>query len=240
MQAHEYVSNRMYKLVPNDTGQGGQCQTLARITSLCPCSMPATGSEFQVHRSGDLTMIALQYRRFLPGLCLLLCAAQAHAHATDAMIIWPAGWEVESLPTESDTPVQPSVQVRQRAVKNDQRGNPLMVMELTQTRLSPGHEVNVQGVLLEMRKSVQVNFARSGLQSVCTHVRESQLSVVPALETTCTITQNGVHVLTQTLVAAANKEMAWSLSYAGSAEGYAANKDEALRIRESLRLEAEQ
>ncbi|WP_155517449.1 DUF4946 domain-containing protein, partial [Pseudomonas coronafaciens] len=65
-------------------------------------------------------------------------------------------------------------------------------------------------------------------------------SVVPALETTCTITQNGVHVLTQTLVAAANKEMAWSLSYAGSAEGYAANKDEALRIRESLRLEAEQ
>ncbi|AAO56592.1 conserved protein of unknown function [Pseudomonas syringae pv. tomato str. DC3000] len=238
MQAHEYVSNRMYKLVPNDTGQGGQCQTLARITSLCPCSMPATGSEFQVHRSGDLTMIALQYRRFLPGLCLLLCAGQAHA--TDAMIIWPAGWEVESLPTESDTPVQPSVQVRQRAVKNDQRGNPLMVMELTQTRLSPGHEVNVQGVLLEMRKSVQVNFARSGLQSVCTHVRESQLSVVPALETTCTITQNGVHVLTQTLVAAANKEMAWSLSYAGSAEGYAANKDEALRIRESLRLEAEQ
>ncbi|GBH10539.1 Non-ribosomal peptide synthetase component F [Pseudomonas syringae pv. actinidiae] len=228
----------MYKLVPNDTGQGGQCQTLAWITSLCPCSMPVTGSEFQVHRSGDLTMIALQYRRFLPGLCLLLCAAQAHA--TDAMIIWPAGWEVESLPTESDTPVQPSVQVRQRAVKNDQSGNPLMVMELTQTRLSPGHEVNVQGVLLEMRKSVQVNFARSGLQSVCTHVRESQLSVVPALETTCTITQNGVHVLTQTLVAAANKEMAWSLSYAGSAEGYAANKDEALRIRESLRLDAEQ
>ncbi|MCI3945997.1 hypothetical protein K0038_03044 [Pseudomonas syringae] len=111
-----------------------------------------------------------------------------------------------------------------------------MVMELTQTRLTPGHEVNVSGVLLEMRKSIQVNFARSGLQSACTHVRESRLSVVPALETTCTITQNGVHVLTQTLVAAASKEMAWSLSYAGSADGYAANKDEAVRIRESLQL----
>lgn len=134
---------------------------------------------------------------------------------------------------------QPSVQVRQRAVKNDQSGNPLMVMELTQTRLAPGHEVNVQGVLLEMRKAVQVNFAKSGFQSVCTHVRDSKLSVVPALETTCTVTQNGVHVLTQTLVAAANKEKAWSLSYAGSAEGYAANKDEALQIRESLRLDGE-
>ncbi|RMT01446.1 DUF4946 domain-containing protein, partial [Pseudomonas coronafaciens] len=160
----------------------------------------------------------------------------APAHATDAMITWPAGWEVESLPVEAGAAVKPSVQVRQRAVKNDQNGNPLMVMELTQTRLTPGHEVNVSGVLLEMRKSIQVNFARSGLQSACTHVRESRLSVVPALETTCTITQNGVHVLTQTLVAAASKEMAWSLSYAGSAEGYAANKEEALRIRESLQL----
>lgn len=223
--------------MPNDTGQGGQCQTLVRITSLRSCSMPATGSEFPVNCSGDLTMILSQYRCSLPGLCLFLLLGAAQTHAADAMIIWPAGWEIESLPTESGKPVQPSVQVRQRGVKNDQSGNPLMVMELTQTRLTPGHEVNVPGVLLEMRKSVQVNFARSGLQSVCTHVRESRLSVVPALETTCTITQNGVHVLTQTLVAAASKEMAWLLSYAGSADGYTANKEEALRIRESLRLD---
>ena len=212
----------------------------ARITSRRPCSMPTTGSEFPVNRFGDPIMILSHYRRSLPSLCLFLLLGAAQVHATDAMIVWPAGWEVESIPTESGEPVQPSVQVRQRAVKNDQSGNPLMVMELTQTRLAPGHDVNVQGVLLEMRKSVQVNFARSGLQSVCTHVRESRLSVVPALETTCTITQNGVHVLTQTLVAAASKELAWSLSYAGSADGYASNKDEALRIRESLRLDVTQ
>lgn len=183
------------------------------------------------------TMIFPQCRLSLLSLFLLTCIAPAQA--ADVMIIWPAGWEVESLPTAADAPSQPSVQVRQRAVKNDQSGNPLMVMELTQTRLAPGHEVNVQGVLLEMRKAVQVNFAKSGFQSVCTHVRDGKLSVVPALETTCTVTQNGVHVLTQTLVAAANKEKAWSLSYAGSAEGYAANKDEALQIRESLRLDGE-
>ncbi|MGN2407553.1 DUF4946 domain-containing protein [Pseudomonas viridiflava] len=183
------------------------------------------------------TLIFPKCRLSLLSLFLLTCIAPAQA--ADVMIIWPAGWEVESMPTAADAPSQPSVQVRQRAVKNDQSGNPLMVMELTQTRLAPGHEVNVQGVLLEMRKAVQVNFAKSGFQSVCTHVRDGKLSVVPALETTCTVTQNGVHVLTQTLVAAANKEKAWSLSYAGSAEGYAANKDEALQIRESLRLDGE-
>ncbi len=111
-----------------------------------------------------------------------------------------------------------------------------MVVELTQTRLQPGHEVNVQGVLLEMRKAVQINFVHSGYQSVCTKMKESTLGEVAAMETTCTVTQNGTHVLTQTLVAAANKEMAWSLSYAGSADGYAANRDEVVRIRDSLRL----
>jgi hypothetical protein len=30
--------------------------------------------------------------------------------------------------------------------------------------------------------------------------------------------------------------MAWSLSYAGSAQGYEANKEEVLRIRDGLRL----
>ncbi|MFJ4143051.1 DUF4946 domain-containing protein [Pseudomonas sp. NPDC089734] len=179
-------------------------------------------------------MIFSPCRSLFISLCLL--SGASGVHAADAMIVWPAGWEVESLPATAQAD-QPSVQLRQRAVKNDQAGNPSMVMELTQSRLAPGHEVNVQAVLLEMRKSVQVNFARGGLQSVCTHVRESQLSVVPALETTCTVTQNGVHVLTQTLVAAASKEMAWSLSYAGSADGYAANKDEALRIRDSLKLD---
>lgn len=160
------------------------------------------------------------------------------ALAADAMIVWPSDWEVEALPqSQSQAGAdRPSVQVRQRAVKKDDNGDPAMVVELTQTRLQPGHEVNVQSVLLEMRKAVQVNFVHSGFQSVCTKMKESTLSEVPAMETTCTITQNGAHVMTQTLVAAANKEMAWALSYAGSADGYAANKDEVLRIRDSLRL----
>jgi hypothetical protein len=171
----------------------------------------------------------------LAGLCLPL--GLNLAVAADAMVVWPSDWDVEALPQSPSTPDHPSVQIRERAVKNDQNGDPAMVVELTQTRLQPGHDVNVQGVLLEMRKAVQVNFVRSGFQSVCTKMKDSTLSEIPAMETTCTITQNGAHVMTQTLVAAANKEMAWSLSYAGSAQGYAANKEEVLRIRDSLRLD---
>jgi len=177
-------------------------------------------------------MIRLRYRCSMLGLCLV--AGLGSVLADDTLVIWPADWQVESLPPVEGT--QPSLQMRQRAVKNDQNGNPVMVVELTQSRLQAGHEVNVQGVLLEMRKAVQINFARGGYQSVCTQVKPGMLSTLPSLETTCTITQNGGHVMTQTLVAAATKEMAWSLSYAGSAQGYEANKEEVLRIRDGLRL----
>lgn len=153
------------------------------------------------------------------------------------MILWPSGWDVQSLPTAEGAVGQPSVQLRQRAVKNDAAGDPVMVVELTRSQLVPGHAVNVQGVLVEMRKAVQVNFARSGFQSACTHPRQVSLGGVPGMESTCTVTQNGVHVMTQTLVAAANARQAWSLSYAGSAEGYAANKQQVQEIRDGLKLE---
>lgn len=183
-------------------------------------------------------MIDPRYRYSFIGFCLVLLAGAAHA--SDAVILWPSGWEVEDLNAGQSDSVQPSLQSRQRAAKNDQAGNPVMVMELTRSRLASGHQVNVEGVLLEMRKAVQVNFARSGFQSVCTRVRATELSKIPAVETTCTITQNGVHVMTQTLVAAATANTAWSLSYAGSAAGYAETKDEALQIRSTLRLDGAQ
>lgn len=176
-------------------------------------------------------MICLQYRHSF--LILFIALASGAVNAADTLVVWPADWEVESLPVAD---AQSPLQMRQRAVKKDQAGNPAMVVELSQSRLQAGHEVNVQGVLLEMRKAVQVNFVRSGFQSVCTQVKPGTLSGVASLETTCTITQNGGHVMTQTLVAAASKEMAWSLSYAGSAQGYEENKEEVLRIRDGLRL----
>lgn len=156
------------------------------------------------------------------------------AHADDPLITWPAGWEVQVL---SQEPANPASSVsRQRAVKNDPGGNPVMVVELTKTQIEAGHQVNLQGVLLEMRKSVQKDFVQGGYQSVCTRIHEATLSRLSALETTCTITQNGRHVLSQTLVAAVDGGNAYVFSYAGQAKVYADSQDEILAVRNSLKL----
>lgn len=160
------------------------------------------------------------------GFSLLALPAFAEAPS----ITWPAGWEVEALPETS-----PEVS-RQRAVKTDADGNQVMVMELTMTRVESGHQVNLQGVLLEMRKSVQKDFFQSGYQSVCNKVHASTLGSLTALETTCTVTENGRHVLSQTLVAAVEADKAYVLSYAGQAEVYKASGDDIMAARNSLKF----
>lgn len=154
-----------------------------------------------------------------------VCAA-----ADEPSITWPAGWEIEALP---EAPAQVS---RQRAVKIDADGNQVMVMELTMTHVEEGHQVNLQGVLLEMRKSIQKDFFQSGYQSVCNKVHPATLGNLSALETTCTITENGRHVLSQTMVAAVEADRAYVLSYAGQAEVYKASADEIVALRNSLKL----
>lgn len=164
----------------------------------------------------------------LIGLLSGIGAAQADA----PVIAWPNGWEVEAIPLDE---AKPEVS-RQRAVKNDEGGTPVMVMELTATPVDAGHQVNLQGVLLEMRKSVQKDFFQGGYQTVCNKIHASTLSHLSALETTCTITQNGRHVLSQTLVAAVDADKAYVLSYAGQAQAYKASQDEIEAARNSLKL----
>ncbi|RON51966.1 DUF4946 domain-containing protein [Pseudomonas frederiksbergensis] len=154
------------------------------------------------------------------------------ARADTPSITWPNGWEVEAVaPNEAAPQVS-----RQRAVKNDAEGNQVLVMELTMTSVESGHQVNLQGVLLEMRKSVQKDFFQGGYQSVCNKIHPNTLSQLPALETTCTVTQNGRHVLSQTLVAAVQADKAYVLSYAGQAEVYKASQDEIAAARNSFKL----
>jgi hypothetical protein len=150
--------------------------------------------------------------------------------ADEPSITWPTGWEVEAVPAAT-----PQVS-RQRAVKNDADGNQVMVMELTMTQVESGHQVNLQGVLLEMRKSIQKDFFQGGYQSVCNRVHPATLGSLSALETTCTITENGRHVLSQTLVAAVDADKAYVLSYAGQAEVYKASEGEIVAVRNSLKL----
>ncbi|WP_263263778.1 DUF4946 domain-containing protein [Pseudomonas sp. RIT-PI-S] len=167
-------------------------------------------------------------------LMVSIFGGAAQALAGDSTIAWPQGWQVEPIPVEPGSEVS-----RQRAVKLDARGEPAMVVELSQSPVEAGHVVNVAGVVLEMRKAVQQNFSRGGYQSACTRVKPSTLNEVPAAETTCTITLNGGHVITQTLVAAAGPSKAWALSYAGTPDGYQANEGTVLEIRSSLVLDAE-
>jgi Domain of unknown function (DUF4946) len=168
-------------------------------------------------------------------LCLLApwLLVPALAEAADPVITWPSGWQIEELPQAQE---QPAKVFRQRAVKNDAGGTPLMVMELTMTQVESGHQVNLQAVLLEMRKSVQKDFGRGGYQSVCTRIHDTTLSRLVALETTCTITENGRHVLSQTLVAAVDGDKAYVLSYAGQAAVYAESQEEIRGVRSSLKL----
>ena len=163
------------------------------------------------------------------GLCLL--AAAPMASADGLMITWPGGWEVQAVPPAPD-----DSSVRQRAVKNDANGDPQMVMELTQSTLAPEHKVNMEAVLLQMRKTLQQNFAKGGYQSACNKIHSSTLGGLDALQTTCKITQNGNHVITQTLVAATREAHAYALSYAGPADGYKATEPQVQGIRGSLRF----
>ena len=170
-------------------------------------------------RSASLKALLLSAGAFLP--CVAL--------AQDINVAWPQGWKVETLGRDAATDGE-----RQRAVKADAAGDPEIVVELTHARLAADHQVNLEGVVGEMRKAVQKNFSQGGYQSACTRVRGSTLGHLPAAQTTCKITLNGGHVMTQTLVAAAGNGTAWSLSYAGTAAGYAAHEAEVNGIRAGL------
>jgi len=151
------------------------------------------------------------------------------AQADPALIVWPADWTEQPVPA-------PANAIRQRAVKTDANGEPQMVVELSRSALQQGHQVNLEAVLLEMRKALQINFNRGGYQSLCTSVREGTLGDLAALQTTCKITLNGNHVMTQTLVAAVEQGTAYAFSYAGSVQGYASLEPEVTGIRQSLRF----
>jgi hypothetical protein len=204
----------------------------AGITKPKPSAIAWRADEAQTLRLNP-GVVAVMIRSCKALLVLMfLMTGVAIAHAEAPMMTWPDGWEVEVIPLAEGVP-QVS---RQRAVKNDQSGTPLMVMELTMTQVESGHQVNLEGVLLEMRKSVQKDFFQGGYQSVCNRIHPATLSRLPALETTCTITQNGRHVLSQTLVAAVDADKAYVLSYAGQAEAYKASQVEIEAARNSLKL----
>nr|WP_249040636.1 DUF4946 domain-containing protein [Pseudomonas rhodesiae] len=190
-------------------------------------------SHFAAGPWGVFAMIECR-KPLLSTVCVLLTSQWVLAGEPE--VHWPSGWQIEELAPEGDASVSAQAVSRQRAIKNDENGQTLMVMELTATPIEAGHKVNLQGVLLEMRKSIQKDFAQGGYQSVCTKMHPSTLSRLDALETTCVITENGRHVLSQTLVGAVDTDKAYVFSYAGQAQAYDASKNEVSSVRDSLKL----
>lgn len=186
--------------------------------------------------AGTLGVFAMiEFRRpLLSAVCVLL--GSPFVLAAEPEVHWPSGWQVEEVVPDGELPAKPQAVSRQRAIKNDENGATLMVMELTGTPIEAGHKVNLPGVLLEMRKSIQKDFARGGYQSVCSKMHPTTLSRLDALETTCVITENGRHVLSQTLVGALDVDKAYVFSYAGQAQAYEASKEEVSLVRNSLKL----
>ncbi|MCO3161315.1 DUF4946 domain-containing protein [Pseudomonas aeruginosa] len=162
-------------------------------------------------------------------LALAVGALSALSLAEASMARWPAGWQVSDLPA-----AQPQ---RQRAVKLQADGSQALVMEVTRMPLQSGQEVNLEKVLGHMRKLVQIEFLRNGLQTACSSPESSSTGGLAALETTCTVRQRGAVVMKQTLLAAAGRNSAYSLSYAGLADAYDASQAEIRAVRESLRFE---
>ena len=177
----------------------------------------------------------IEFRKpLLSAVCVLL--SSPFVLAAEPEVHWPSGWQVEEIVPDGEAGAKPQAVSRQRAIKNDENGATLMVMELTGTPIEAGHKVNLPGVLLEMRKSIQKDFAQGGYQSVCSKMHPTTLSRLDALETTCVITENGRHVLSQTLVGAVDVDKAYVFSYAGQAQAYEASKDEVSSVRNSLKL----
>lgn len=169
-----------------------------------------------------------------PRLLTLLLTCPLPALAAGSAVLWPPGWDVQPLPVEPGSDAS-----RERAVKADGNGDPEMVVELTRTGVDPGHQVNIEAVVLQMRKASQSDLARQGYQSACTPLRAGTLGGLNSAQTTCQITLNGGHVMTQTLVAASSARAAWSLSYAGTVAGYAAHQAEVEGIRSTLVLDSQ-
>lgn len=187
-------------------------------------------------RRGGYTVRQAQTRRNgWRWLALAVGTLSALSLAEASMARWPAGWQVSDLPAAQ--PGQAGAGQRQRAVKLQADGSQALVMEVTRMPLQSGQAVNLEKVLGHMRKLVQIEFLRNGLQTACTSPQPSTTGGLAALETTCTIRQRGAVVMKQTLLTAAGKTSAYSLSYAGLAEAYDASQAEIRAVRESLRFE---
>ena len=151
----------------------------------------------------------------------------------DMQVVWPEGWSVSRSPEEvvADAPL-----IRQRGVRLAEDGSQELIMEVTRSRLAADASINVENVILEMRKALQKDFLRQGFQAACSKPRAVRLGGLEGLEVRCGISRNGTEVLKQTLQVALGDGAAYSLTYAAQAERYAALAGEIESVKAGISL----
>lgn len=142
---------------------------------------------------------------------------------------WPEGWSVTRSP-------EGAAIVRQRGVRLDGSGEQAVVMEVTRSRLAADASINVERVILEMRKALQKDFLRQGFQAACSKPQSAKLGGLDGMEVRCGVSQNGTEVLKQALQVAIGDGVAYSLTYAAPAGRYPELRDEIESVKAGLRL----
>ena len=168
----------------------------------------------------------------LLSLCLLVGVLSARAGGLQ--VVWPAGWEVSEMPAPHSPLEEGVTGERQQAVKLQADGSQALVLELTRMPLAAGAAVNLENLLMEMRKGLQLGFARSGLLASCSKPQATTLGHIAAHEVQCTISQQGNPALKQTLLAARGTDTIYSLTYAMPVERENEVAGEVQALRDSL------
>lgn len=167
------------------------------------------------------------------GGLLLACMASGLA-AASGLAEWPEGWQVTRSP---EAPDEAAALRRERGVRLATDGSQALVVEITRSRLAEAKDVDLQRVILQMRKSLQVDFLRQGFQAACSKPRQAVLGGLDALELVCSVSQNGNEVLKQVVQVALGREAAYSLTYAAPAAEYPQRLAEMAAFKAGLRLE---
>lgn len=150
----------------------------------------------------------------------------------DDQIDWPVGWKSSVLSSPIDTQGKP-IGSRQRAILEDKDGKQVAAMEITRVTLNE-HIVNIENVIVIMRKALQQHYSGLGLLATCSRLTSVQVGDLSGLQTTCLMMASGKKVLKHTLVTAVGGQASYSLEYAAVPEVFSDHLDEFSSLLRSL------
>nr|WP_256345815.1 DUF4946 domain-containing protein [Pseudomonas putida] len=152
----------------------------------------------------------------------------------DAQVAWPVGWKSSVLPSPIDAQGKP-IGSRQRAILHDKDGKQVAAMEITRITALNEYAVNIENVIVTMRKALKQHYAGLGLLATCSRPTSTQVGDLSGLQTTCHMMASGKKVLKHTLVTAAGGQVTYSLEYAADPAIFSDHLDDFSVLLRSLK-----